>query len=248
MKSKDAQLFLTKGMTIDISSFDIIMDETGKISTKGPKIHTGLEMCPYWLEIAYDNLIETENIHNNLLSAVNDKNDPLIGELLQKEFVKGMQVVVSGCIAIDSYYASIKAFANISEAILKKWRINRTARYTQIAETFKRVFFIPEETFKQIRELLKQSFKLRDMAVHPKHGTDLPVLYPEINKYTDWRYSAFRFSNSKKVAMYSLSLILQTAKQKKDNKDKKLVAYCDKLAKKIDPIYSKWINRYGKLF
>jgi hypothetical protein len=89
---------------------------------------------------------------------------------------------------------------------------------------------------------------LEGMAVHPKHGTDVPVLYPEINKITDWRYSAFRYANAKGVAGYSLSFILQTAQQKKDNKDKKLISYCDNLVKKIDPIYSKWINSYGELF
>lgn len=248
MPSEEPQLFLTKGMTIDISSFEISIDETGKMSSKGPTIHTGLDMCPYWLEIAYDNLIETEKTHKKLEAALNEKNDSLIGELLQKEFVIGMQVVMAGCIAIDSYYASIKKFANIPEELLNKWRTKRTARYTQISETLKRVFFIPQDTFQQIRELLKQSFKLRDMAVHPKHGTDVPALYPEINKITDWRYSAFRFANAKGVAGHSLSLILQTAQQKKDNKNQELIAYCDNLVKKIDPIYSKWTNKYGELF
>ena len=248
MPSEDAKLFLTKGMTIDISSFEISIDETDKIASNGPIIHTGLDMCPYWLGIAYDNLLEAEKIHYRLEAAVNDKNDPLVGELLQKEFMVGMQVVMAGCIAIDSYYASIKQFSNIPEEIIKKWKTKRTARYSQIAETLKNVFYIPQDIFQQIREMLKQCFKLRDMAVHPKHGTDVPVLYPEINKITDWRYSAFRYANAKAVAGYSLSFILQTAQQRKDNKDKKLISYCDNLAKKIDPIYSNWINSYGELF
>jgi hypothetical protein len=50
------------------------------------------------------------------------------------------------------------------------------------------------------------------------------------------------------VAGYSLSFILQTAKQKKPNKDKKRIAYCDNLVENIDPVYSKWINSYGELF
>jgi hypothetical protein len=205
-------------------------------------------MCPYWLDIAYDNLVAAEKIHNNLEAAVNDKNDSLVGELLQKEFLMGMQVVMDSCIAIDSYYASIKQFANIPEEILTKWKTNKIARSSQIAETLKRVFFIPQDVFQQIIVVLKQSFKLRDMAVHPKHGTDVPVLYPEIKKITDWRYSAFRYANAKNVAGFSLSFILQTAQQKKDNKDKKLISYCDNLVNKIDPIYSKWINSYGELF
>lgn len=248
MPSEAPLLFLTKGMTIDISSFEISIDEAGKMSSKGPTIHTALDMSPYWLEIAYDNLIETEQTHEKLEAAVKEKKDPLVGELLQKEFVIGMQVVMAGCIAIDSYYASIKKFANIPEEVLSKWRTKPVARYAQIAETLKRVFFMPQDTFQQVRELLKQSFKLRDMAVHPKHGTDVPVLYPEINKITDWRYSAFRYANAKTVVGHSLSLILQTAQQKKDNKKQELITYCDNLVTKIDPTYSKWTKRYGELF
>jgi hypothetical protein len=96
-------------MIIDISSFEISIDETGKISSNGPIIHTGLDMCPYWLGIAYDNLLEAEKIHYRLEAAVNDKNDPLVGELLQKEFMVGMQVVMAGCIAIDSYYLKFRS-------------------------------------------------------------------------------------------------------------------------------------------
>ena len=248
MPPEEPQLFLTKGMTIDISSFDISIDENGKISSTGPTIHTGLDMCPYWLEIAFEHLIKTETTHEKLLTAVTEKNESSIGELLQKEFVLGMQVVMASCIAIDSYYASIKKFANIPEELSSTWQNNRTARYTQIAETLKRVFIIPQDVFQQIRELLKQSFKLRDRAVHPKHGTDVPVLYPEIHKITDWRFSAFRYANAKAVAGHSLSLIFETAQQKIDNKEQLQKTYCENIVKKIEPTYTKWTERYGKLF
>ena len=127
MSTEEPQLFLTKGMTIDISSFEISIDENGKLSSPGPTIHTGIEMSPYWLEIAFEHLLKTEVAHEALLTAVTEKNEPSMGKLLQLEFVQGMQVVMASCIAIDSYYASIKKFANIPEELLTTWKSNRTA-------------------------------------------------------------------------------------------------------------------------
>ncbi len=248
MSTPDPGLFITKGMILSIPKFSLSINENGEITSNDMIIHTGLDMCPYWVEISYEHLGKTEDIHNQLISAKNSNNESLMGDLLQKEFTSGMQSIMAGCIAIDSYYASIKDFAGIPESLKQTWKKNGTARYIQIAETLKRTFIIPQDTFRKIRELLKQSFRLRDMAVHPKYGTDLPVVYPEINKISDWRYSAFRYANAKAVVGHSLSIIYQTASQKQDDKKQEKKIYCENLAKKLDPILSKWVEKYGKLF
>jgi hypothetical protein len=247
MSNKDPGLFITKGMMVSIPEFSLSINENGEM-TPNMIIHTGLDMCHYWVEIAYDHLEKTEDIHNQLISAKQVNNEPLMGDLLQKEFVSGMQAIMAGCIAIDSYYASIKDFAGIPESLKQIWREKRTARYKQIAETLKRTFVIPPDTFQIIREILKQSFGLRDMAVHPKYVTDQPVLYPEINKITDWRYQAFCYANAKTLIGHSLSLIYQTARQKQADKKKALTIYCESIVKKLDPTLSKWMGKYGKLF
>lgn len=248
MSTPDPGLFITKGMIVSIPKFSLSINENGEITSNGMIIHTGLDMCPYWVEIAYEHLGKTEDIHNQLISAKNVNNEPLMGDLLQNEFISGMQSIMAGCIAIESYYASIKDFAGIPESLKQTWRKKRTARYRQIAETLKMTFIIPQDTFQKIREFLKQSFGLRDMAVHPKYGTDQPVLYPEINKISDWRYSAFRYANAKAVIGHSLSIIYQTASQKQDDKKQELKMYCENLVKKLDPTLSKWLEKYGKLF
>lgn len=248
MSTPDPGLFITKGMIVSIPKFSLSINENGEITSNDMIIHTGLDMCPYWVEIAYEHLGKTEDIHNQLISAKNVNNEPLMGDLLQKEFISGMQSIMAGCIAIDSYYASIKDFAGIPESLKQTWREKGTARYKQIAETLKRTFIIPQDTFQKIREFLKQSFGLRDMAVHPKYGTDQPVLYPEINKISDWRYSAFRYANAKAVVGYSLSIIYQTASQKQDDKKQELKMYCENIVKKLDLTLSKWVEKYGKLF
>ncbi len=248
MSTPDPGLFLTKGMITSIQNFSLSINENGEITSNDMIIHTGLDMCPYWIEIAYEHLGKTEDINNQLISAKNVNNEPLMGDLLQKEFISGMQSIMAACIAIDSYYASIKPFAGIPESLKQRWREKGTARYKQIAETLKRTFIIPQDTFQKMRKFLKQSFGLRDMAVHPKYGPDQPVLYPEINIISDWRYSAFRYANAKAVVRHSLSIIYQTASQKKDDKKQELIMYCENLIKKLDPTLSKWVEKYGKLF
>jgi uncharacterized protein YutE (UPF0331/DUF86 family) len=144
-------------------------------------------------------------------------------------------------------YLTVQILGSIID-LAKTWKEKRTARYKQIAETLKRTFVIPQDIFLQIRDILKQSFDLRDMAVHPKYGTNQPVLYPEINKFTDWRYSTFRYANAKAIVGHALSIIYQTARQKQDTNKEELKSYCENLVKQLDPTLSKWEGNFGKLF
>ena len=56
-------VFVTKGMKISIPSFSISFGESGELSSDGINLHTGLDMCPFWLDIAYEHLLDTESAH-----------------------------------------------------------------------------------------------------------------------------------------------------------------------------------------
>ena len=241
-------LFITKGMKVSVEEFSLKIQENGSIETNKMTLHTGLDMCPYWLNIAWSNLLKTERYHNKIIEQVEARSENKLGDYLQKEFQIGMQTIMAACIAMDAYYASVKQFSDIPENVVKKWRENKTARYKQVSETLKNVFVIPQETFLQIRELIKQGFELRDRAVHPKSGTDLPVLHPEANVVSDWRLSTFRYVNAKAVVGNMLSIIYQTSRQKVPQKKVSLSVATEKHKKEIDPLLKKWIKRYGKLF
>jgi hypothetical protein len=114
MSTSDPGLFLTKGMKVSVPNFSLSINENGEMSSE-MTLHTGIDMVPYWVEIAYAHLRQTEDVHKQLMSAINDNNESFIGDLLQNEFTSGMQAIMAGCIAIDSYYASIKGFAKIPE-------------------------------------------------------------------------------------------------------------------------------------
>lgn len=241
-------LFITKGMKVSVEKFSLKINEDGSIETNEMLFHTGLDMCPYWLNIAWSNLLKTEQYHNKIVQQANSGSESKLGDYLQKEFQIGMQTIMAACIAMDAYYASIKPHSDIPDDVVKKWRENKTARYKQISETLKNVFTIPQNTFLQIRESIKQGFDLRDRAVHPKSGTDLPVRHPEANVLSDWRFSTFRFANAKAILGNMLSIIYQTSRQKISKEKVSLSVTSEKHKNEIDPLINRWVKRYGKLF
>lgn len=244
----DQGIFVSKGMKFSIQSFPISIGKDGKISSEEIILHTGIDMCPYWLNIAYGHLLKTETAHNNLMLAKDEKNNEKIGNSLQNEFISGMQSIVASCIAIDAYYASVKDHIDIPDSLVKIWHDNGTARYKQIAEVFRQAFFLKTNTAKKIRDILKESFDFRDKAVHPNYGTAQPQLHVELNKVTDWRYAHFRFYNSKAILGILLSIIFQTASKPLNNKRDGLKKYCAGLIIELNPLLTKWGKRYGKIF
>jgi hypothetical protein len=246
--TRDPGIFLTKGMKVSIPSFSISVSDDGKVSSDPVTLHTGLDMCPYWIGIAYEHLIDTELAHNELMAAKDGKEDAGIGTSLQKEFVSGMQTIMAAGVAIDAYYGSVKRHIEIPKDLTKTWREKGTGRHKQIAEVLRRAFPMSTESGKKLRDILKQNLTFRDRAVHPEYGTTAPQLHVELNKVTDWRYATFRFSNAKTIAGLTLSIIYQTASNPHKKKYPGLKKYCEELIVDLAPLLKKWTDRYGELF
>ncbi len=244
----DPGIFVTKGMKISIPSFSISIGDNGELVSDPITLFMGLDMSPYWLEIAYQHLLATEAAHVDLMAAKEARDDEQIAAALQKEFVSGMQAIMASGVAIDAYYASVKDHIELPEDLMKAWRENGTARYKQIAEVLKRAFPMSQESAKHLRDILEQNLKFRDKAVHPKYGTTAPLLHIELNKVSDWRYAVFRFYNAKAIVGLTLSIIYQTASKPFTDKHDRLRSYCEELIVNIDPILNVWVQRYGKLF
>jgi len=244
----DPGIFVTKGMKVGIPSFSISIGDDGELVSDPVTLHTGLDMSPYWLEIAYQHLMATESAHVDLMAAKAAKDDEQIAAALQKEFVSGMQAIMASGVAIDAYYASVKDHIELPEDLVKAWKENGTARYKQIAEVFKRAFSLTQENARNLRDILKQNLKFRDKAVHPEYGTTAPLLHVELNKVSDYRYAVFRFYNAKAIVGLTLSIIYQTASKPFAEKHDRLRSYCEELIVNIDPILNVWVEKYGKLF
>jgi hypothetical protein len=193
-------------------------------------------------------LLLTEQANYDLTSSIEAKNNDGIGNALRAEFSSGMQTMMASAIAIEAYYACIKDRIEIPEELVRCWQKNGLARYKQIAETLRLAFPMKNESFKQVRDALKEIYRFRDMAVHPPAKAATPLLRQELNLIIDWRYVAFSYNNAKHIAGFSLSIIGQTAARPNKDKFASLKPYCEALMSKLSPLLNRWNSRYGKLW
>lgn len=240
-------VFITKGMRITVSNLSMRIGPDGSVASS-LTLNTGLDLCPYWLDIAYGHLLNTENASQDLLRARDARDDRGIGDALHAEFVSGMQTIMASAVAMDAYYACVKDLIQLPAGLTESWWKNKTARDRQIAEVLRRAFRMSEDEARQLCGILKETMSFRDKAVHPPAGTTSPALHPELNKLTDWRFVAFRFYNAKAIAGTTLQIVAQTAGQLPKSGARKLIEYCETIMVKVQPMVERWEARYGRLF
>jgi hypothetical protein len=241
-------IFISKGMTLGIPAdgLTIQVDERGDIKTE-INLHVHYDVCPSWLELAFKHLLEAEARSMEVSLAWQTPDDNRLARALEAEFESGMQAMMSGAIAIDAFYASVKDKITLPEELTRSWSKNKTARHKQIAEVMRRGFLMGEKTFHQVRDNLKEIMRLRDMAVHPSGKIDEPILHPELNLGMEWRFVTFRYLNAKLVVGACLSLIAQLAIHPRDEFES-LKNYCNSLQYRISPIVGYWEEKFGELY
>lgn len=244
----DPGIFVTSGMQVTIPSFSIRIKNDGSIEADSVTLHTRIDLCPYWIEIALGHLEESDKAHDALMVGKQSKNDEEIAKALQKEFIAGMQTIMASAIAIDAYYSNIRERSNLPDELIDTWKKNRTARYVQVAEVLRRAFLIKKDPVCKLRAALKEIYGYRDKAVHPPSGITAPVLHPELNKVSDWRYSTFRNYNARAIAKLTISIVDQTSSKSNIEKDDNLKSYCQTLSAFIAPHIKKWEQKYGNLY
>lgn len=244
----DPGVFLVKGDKVSIHNLSFSVDDKGIVSAPPVELRVGIDMSPYWLDIAYQHVKSAENAHKRLMRAKDDRNDFLIGKHLRQESAAGMQAIVASGVAIDAYYASIREHITIPKATIKAWQVNRTARYKQIAETMRIGFDLTTTSSNSLRKILKQNLTFRDKAVHPCAGATQPLHHVELNKMVDWRYATFRFYNAKHIYAASLSIVYQTASNLSPKVSKDLFEHCNGLVVRLKPVLRRWERNYGRLF
>ena len=188
--------FITKGMRISIPELTISIGKDGEPSMGPIVIHTGLDMCPYWLSIAYDHLLVAQEARDRLLEAKEKGDNDVMGSALQEEFIHGMQATMASGIAVDAFYTDVKKFVDVPQDLLASWRKNRTARHSQISEVLRQAFHLDQRSSAFVVTTLQHNFRLRNDAVHPREGTSEPEMHIELNQKTDWRYARFCFYNA----------------------------------------------------
>lgn len=242
-------VFITKGMTVGIPAggLTIGVDEEGKLSADPVNLHVHFDVCPSWLDLAFKHVLESEERNAEVIAAWKTPDDERLSGALEAEFEAGMQAMMSGAIAIDAFYASVKEKISLPKDLTKIWREKKTARHIQIAEVMRRAFLMDEKSFHQFRDSLKGIMRLRDMAVHPSGKIDEPILHPELKLGLEWRFVTFRFQNAKNVVAACLSIIAQLVLRPRDEYEH-LKNYCAGLEPRINPLAVSWEEKFGELY
>src|SRR5271165_3627112 len=124
-----AGVFIKKGMSVGIPTggLTISIDDQGKISAHC-NLHVHFDVCPTWLELASRHLADANEKKVARIAAWQSTDETAKAESLEREFEASMQAIMAAAIAMDAFYAVIKTRAEISEALIKKWKDNGTAR------------------------------------------------------------------------------------------------------------------------
>lgn len=242
--------FLTKGMLVSIPKGGLTLKKTPEGGVKGDPLilHLGLDVCPYWLKIAFNHLQTAETSNKEVLEAHKANANEPKADALNREFIHGMQAIVASGIAMDAFYASVKDHVDLPSDLIRAWSENSTARYKQVAELLRRAFPMSEGASTALRDVLKQNATFRDMAVHPASGTTAPTWHPELRQATAWQYVTFRFFNAKNITGLTLSIVAQLAAHPRQEKYDTLRKYCSGLSEKLLPLIEQWEQTYGQLY
>jgi len=242
-------VFITKGESLKLTFPDgyiLRINDDGEPEGGRAELHIGLNTCPYWLRIAYDHLLAAEECNATIQEAVEKSDDERLAPALEGSFAAGMQAIVASAVGIDALYASVKEHIAIPDDVLQAWAKNKTARYKQIAETFRLGFQISSDGFKQVRSGLEELFRFRNWAVHPPFEVDAPKPHPDVGKFTEWRFVAFRYDNAHNATGFAISLAAQLLEKPRD-KFGELTKHCEGLKQSVHPLVEQWEDKFGQL-
>jgi len=118
-----------------------------------------------------------------------------------------MQATIAVAFALDGIYSEVKEHFPLPNDLAANWKKKRTARYAQIAETFRRTFRFNRDDAKLVRETLKSIFNLRDLAVHPPASFASPIPFGDVQVLVDRTFAAFEYTKVWKIVESGVNLV-----------------------------------------
>lgn len=212
-------ILIFEGMKSGIQDGDFIIscDEDGNVDSN-LILSTSYNILPIWLKIAYENLVTSHEASKEIGNKWSEDN-AIQKELLLAELTPSIQVFVACGCAIDALYDQLKEYSNISENDIKKWKEKKTSRSSQIVEIIRRSYKLDNELVKAIKNNIKSIMEFRDKVVHPSNKIERTCTRPDIPVGVDWKFSAYRYSNS--AAAYTMTMNLLVLLYDKKTSDQK---------------------------
>lgn len=240
-------VFITRGMKVSVPPGGLVLSTSpeGEL-TSSLELHVLLDVFPYWLEIALHHLADVEARHDDVMRAWAQPDDEALVRTMEAEFTAAMQCMMAAAVAVDAFYAAVKRHIALPESLTVTWREKRTARHKQVAEVLRRAFMVKPDGARQLRRVLREAFRYRDLAVHPSAASAKPVWHPDLNFGAEWRFVAFRLHNARALTGATVSMIAQlVARPRKVYPH--LVTYAAAAGTRVKPILERWESRYGVL-
>jgi len=203
-----AGVFVGKGMTVGVlpDGLTLSVGPDGNVAVN-LVLAVHFDACPTWLDLAAQHLAEAiqRKQERDAVWVGIDENAKLAA--LEREFEASMQSIMSAAIAMDAFYAALKARIEIPKKMLDTWRRGDTARFKQVAEVIRRSFTVNQKMFAALRKDIGELYRLRDLAVHPSGKLSEAIQHPELHVDVAWPFAYFRAQNAYTLVEVSRRII-----------------------------------------
>lgn len=177
--------------------------------------HVRFDVGPTWIQLALRHLGDANANRILRVAAWSGADENQKSGSLEQEFEASMQAIMAAAIAVDAFYSSIQTHVDLPPSIADKWRVKRTARYSQVTEVLKRAFHLKPKGVANLRQNLREIYRLRDLAVHPSGRMEAPIVHPELGVGVEWRFAYFRAANAELIVNAALRILWELAYQGK---------------------------------
>jgi hypothetical protein len=246
--SQPPGLFIVRrqGLRIPTGGLTFSINDDGTISGSLNRIEFSLDMCALWLRVAMDQLEDSMAAQTAAIEASRAGDDQELGKHLEAECTAGMLAICSAAFGLDAIYAALKDRSPRVAGIPTSMTKRRSARFKIVAEALRREFRIGPKGIMQVHNILKEVYRFRDQAVHPKGAFALPVLKAEINKVTEWRFVSFGAPSARTAVRATVALLAQGVERPR-NANAEVAAYLKGLTPELQTLAARWRATYGLL-
>ena len=219
----------------DRHGLKIALDSHGKV-TGNLTPHVRFDVGPTWVQLALRHLGDAKAKKDLRVAAWLGMGEIQKSDLLEREFEASMQAIMGAAIAVDAFYALIQPHVDLPPSIADKWRAKRTARYSQVTEVLKRAFHLKNKGVANLRQNLKEIYRLRDLAVHPSGKMEAPIIHPELGVGVEWRFAYFSAYNAELIVNAASRILWELAYEGKP-KHPEIQRYIDGLRPRLADLF-----------
>lgn len=234
-------VFVIEGMNLRIPAGGFVVDRDGASA----RVELSIDMWPYWVDIAMDQVLLAHSAREQLLAAITDGDGNAKGKALIEE-CKASMVAISACaFAIEAFYDSVTERTTIQPSLAEAWKTSKPARHARIHQTFARAFLLTNERSKEIRHSLQQIFNFRNQSVHPSAAFTAPTLHPILNVGVERRFCLFRLENAHSVTKHSIAQIRHLVERPRSAKAE-MMEWCEGMNRSfVPPLVERWKTTTG---